>query len=283
MKLLVYKFIFFLPLFFYIKIQAFTNYEAIITPYAEKWKIAYVQTVPTEQLIILADTLLLTFQIVQASTQMAQARLVMQNELLNIISLSLTDSFDVHLQAQNNDMTMLKNAITTIEQAQEKIKFACDTLKNFGPLLINIDPTIIQQFIYHLKSAIILWARTQEKTILNLQDIHEEISKATNLFADIKIVFEKINISESTDHTLLFHGANHLSDMYKQIEHIIGQLTIIRQESIENFNNFLTLFFKIHYQILYNQIITSDENNTIQYPDISNYTLPNPDSIFTLA
>ncbi|MGZ6251365.1 MAG: hypothetical protein ACXWL2_05010 [Candidatus Chromulinivorax sp.] len=283
MKLLVYKFIFFLPLFFYIKIQAFTNYEAIITPYAEKWKIAYVQTVPTEQLIILADTLLLTFQIVQASTQMAQARLVMQNELLNIISLSLTDSFDVHLQAQNNDMTMLKNAITTIEQAQEKIKFACDTLKNFGPLLINIDPTIIQQFIYHLKSAIILWARTQEKTILNLQDIHEEISKATNLFADIKIVFEKINISESTDHTLLFHGANHLSDMYKQIEHIIGQLTIIRQESIENFNIFLTLFFKIHYQILYNQITVSDKNNTIQYSAIADYTLPNPDTIFTTA
>jgi hypothetical protein len=63
---------------------------------------------------------------------------------------------------------------------------------------------------------------------------------------------------------------------------MIADLTMVRQESITSFNALLTLFFKYHYQILYDHLenITDTDFKLLATSD---HKLPNPEQIFVLA
>ena len=68
---------------------------------------------------------------------------------------------------------------------------------------------------------------------------------------------------------------------HKKIEQTIAFLTLTRQESIEQLEKFLILFFKLHYQVLYNYLYNHHEYYT--YTSLSNHQLLNPDQIFIIA
>lgn len=263
--------------------QDATDYQAIIQPCATAWNNEYISQLSTQEIITITDMILLSYQVVQSSVIMSQARLIIQSELLNIVTLSINDTFDARMQAQNNDLTVIKKAITDIEQAQENIKFACNTLKKFGPLIININPTVIQSFIFNLKSVILSWAKTQQKTVTDLKLIKLEFIKTPHLLSNISNIFETIaSTTNPIDHILLLYGANSLTDMYKNIETMLADLTIVRQESITNFNIILTLFFKYHYQVLHDHLenMTDSDFKLLATPD---HKLPQPEQIFALA
>lgn len=262
--------------------QDMVDNHMIIQPYITVWQDEYIPKLSTQEIIIIADVLLLTYEIVQASVIMAQARLTMQTEILNIVTLSIHDTFDARMQAQNNDLTNIKNAIATIEESQIKIKSACNALKNFGPLLINIDPTVIQIFISNLKDVILSWAKTQQDLVTELEALKEEFITTTNLFSNFKTIFDTIIITNPVEHNQLLHGANSLADMYKKTENFLGYLTVIRQESLANFNRLLTLYFKSHYKILYDLLQNIDYTESTMMSH-QNKFLPDPEQIFVLG
>ena len=284
MKLLS-KIIFLLTLYFpcFASITSdIIDYRAIIQPCAIIWRNTCIEQLSTEEIVTITDIILLSYQVVQASVIMSQARLTIQSELFNLITLSINDTFDVRLQAQNNDLTNIKHAVTAIEDAQEKIKFACNALKKFGPLIININPTVIQTLISNLKSVILNWAKNQQETVMDLEQVKEDFVTTTHLFSNIKNIYDTINTTDPVEHSHLLHGANSLTDMYKKTENMLADLTVIRQESIANFDILLTMFFKYHYQVLYNQLqeVDSDKIKLIATAD---HKLPHPDQIFILA
>ena len=259
-----------------------TDYHAMIQPSITIWQDKCIEQLSTQEIVTIADMLLLSYQVVQASVTMAQARLVIQEELLKIVTLSINDTFDVQMKVQKNDLSTMKNAITTIEQAQEKMKFAYESLKNFGPLLVNIDPTSIQLFISNLKDIMLTWVKTQQKTIVDLKSIKQEFIVTIETFSDAINLFDTIIATDSIEHSQLLQGANSLTGMYKNTENIFANLTLVRQESIENFSNLLMLYFKYHYQILYDQLERRDYTQC-KFITMQNHKLPEPEQIFVFA
>jgi len=261
--------------------QDIVTYQTIIEPYVTSWKNECIGQLTTQEILTLSDVILLSYQVIQASVTMSQARLVIQAELFNISTLSINDTFDARIHAQNNDFKKIKCAITEIEDAQEKIKSACNTLKQFGPSLINMNPSTIQLFISNLKDVILHWAKTQQGIIDNFEQIKQEFISTPHLFTNINTIFETIVSSDQVEHSQLLHGANSLTFMYKKIENMLANLTLIRQESTANFGTLLTLFFKYHYQILYDCL----QNNEKDFYIIAtqDHTLPYPDQIFILG
>jgi len=257
------------------------DYHTIIEPGVTMWEQECISKLTTQEIVTLTDMLLLSYQVVQASFTMSQARLIIQSELFNIVSLSINDTFDARIQAQNNDLTTLKKAILSIEQAQEQIKFACDTLKNFGPIVININPMVIQLFIANLKTAILHWAKIQHNTVDGFDRIQNEFIVTANIFNVIKNDFEIISSTDKTDHHQLLHGANNVTDMYKKIENLIAQITTIRQQSIVSFNTLLTFYFKAYYEVFYNHLKNVDMQE-FKFFATSQNTLPYPDQLFTI-
>lgn len=269
-------------IYFNCRAQDTIDYHTMIQPCVKTWHNECITELTTQEAVTIADMLLLSYQVVQASVTMSHARLVIQAELLNIATLSINDTFDARMQAQNNDLTKIKDAVTAIEKAQEKIKFACNTLKNFGPLIININPAVIQLFIFNLKTTILNWLKTQEKTVGDLKSIQLEFMKTPLLLSNLSNIFEAISSADQIEHSQLLHGANSLTNMYQNVETMIADLTAIRQESIMNFNTFLTLFFKYHYEILYNQLQNIDGHD-IKISATPDHKLPTPDQIFIIV
>lgn len=286
MKLL-FKFIFLLTISFQCSAQniAITRdtitYETIIQPYVTSWENECISQLTTQEILTISDVILLSYQVIEASVKMSQARLVIQAELFNISTLSINDTFDARIHAQNNDLTKIKHAITEIEEAQEKIKSSCDTLKQFGPSLINMNPSTIQLFISNLKDVILHWAKTQQNVIANFEQMKQEFILTPCLFANINTIFETIVSADQIEHSQLLHGANSLTCMYKKIENMLADLTMIRTESIANFNILLTLFFKDHYQVLYNYLQNNHEKDFYVLAT-QDHTLPHPEQIFIL-
>ena len=262
--------------------QDMLDYQAIIQPDVTIWHNECIAQLSHQEIITLTDVLLLTHQVVQSSITIHTARLVIQSELLDIVTLSINDTFDVSMQAQNNDLTRIKKAIHIIEDAQEKMKFACNALTSFGPLLINTNPTVIQFFISHLKTLILYWAKNQQKTITDIECIQQEIVTTIDLFSDVKNTFNTIITTNPVEHNYLLQGANNLTSMYKKAENMVAHLTTIRQDSLISFNTLLTLYFKSYYQILYDYLQNSncDDINLIA---TKNHKLPHPEDIFALA
>ena len=260
--------------------QQAIDYHNIIQPSVTTWHNECIDKLSTQEVMIIADMLLLSYQVVQASVIMSQARLVIQTELLNIVTLSINDTFDARMQAENNDLSKIKQAVTEIEYAQEKMKFACNKLKGFAPILIKIDPTVIQIFIANFKEVILNWAKNQHETMDEFEHVQEEFSSTANLFAQVKTIFQTIITKNPIEHSQLLHGTNSLTNMYNTIENMLAHLTDIRQKSLTHFNAILTLYFKSHYQILYNHLQNIDALD-LKLASTQNHTLPNPELIFT--
>jgi len=277
-----FSIIFLLNLPFLLTAKEIINYDAIIYPCVEQWNNDCIAILSPQEIVTITDTILLSYQVIQASLIMSQARLVIQSELFNIITLSINDTFDVRLQAQNNDLTKIKDAVTAIEQAQEQIKFACNALKSFGPLIINIDPSTIQLFISNLKDVILVWSKSQHDTILEFEEVKQEFITTAHLFSNIKNIFDLIACTETTEHSQLLQGANSLTDMYQKIENTFARLTITRKVGVANLETILRLFFKYHYQVLYDYLQEHDMAN-ITLTCTSQRKLPMPQEIFIIS
>ena len=92
-------------------------------------------------------------------------------------------------------------------------------------------------------------------------------------------MFQTIINTNPIDHSQLLHGTNSLTNMYNTIEDMLRHLTVIRQTSLADFNNILTLYFKNHYQVLYDHLKNVDALNLKLTATQSN-SLPNPELIF---
>ncbi len=259
--------------------QNIVDYGNIIQESALTWQHTCLEQLSPQEIIIMADMLLLSYQVVQASVIMSQARLTIQEDLLKIVTLSINDSFDARIQAQSNDLSSIKNEVCKIEQAQEQIKSACDKLQSFGPIIIAIDPAVIQIFILNLKKIILKWSQNQADTLLQLDDIQKSFYNTAEILNEIKIIFQTIIDTDSMDHSQLLHGTNNLTNMYNSIEDVLKKLTCIRQNSLISFNTLFDAYFKMYYQALYNQ---AQHTNSLDMPLFSDptKTLSAPDKIF---
>jgi hypothetical protein len=122
----------------------------------------------------------------------------------------------------------------------------------------------------------------QQEMVAELELLKEEFVETTNLFCNFKNIFDTIVETDPVEHNQLLQGANSLTYMYKKTENFIGCLTIIRQKSLTNFNTLLTLYFKYHYQVLYNRLQEVDTTG-LKLIATQDHLLPNPEQIFVLA
>jgi len=256
------------------------DYSNLINDYTTTWKENCLSQLSTQELATIADTILLSYQVVQASITMSQERLTIQSELLNLATLSINDTFDARMQAQNNDLTIIKNAIVKFEEAQNQVKFACDTLKEFGPLVIAINPKTIQTLITNLKKVMLHWAKDQNSTITDLENIKHEFMVTQDLFTNIKTVFDTIIVTDPIDQSQLLAGANSVTNTYHNIEVVIAHLTETRKKGIQELDKLLTSFFKYHYEALYDFLKNADQTS-ICLSATHNHKLPTPDDNFS--
>lgn len=248
------------------------DHKILIENHVKNWKNECIAHLSPCNVITITDAMLLSYQIVEASLSMSKARLTIQHELLHIATLSINDTFDIGIQVQNNDFSRMKQAITTLEQAQEKIKRTCVDLKKIIPLMVNIDPLTIQMLIINFKTVILNWVKTQNTTMIHFEQVKQEFITAAHLFAHLNSIYHDITQTESIEHSQLLCGANSLSDTYKKIENTMSLLTAIRQESMAELEALLTLFFKMHYEVLYENILQYQNqnfqlHNQLQHPN----------------
>jgi hypothetical protein len=229
--------------------------------------------------ITITELLLSSYQIIQASIQMAQAKTKIQTEILNITTLSLNDTFDTIFQAQNNDTQPLKIAIQQLEQGQEQIKHACKILQNFGPQLITIHPSIIKQFINNFKKVILIWAAQQNDFITEFELVKNEFLATAHQFDDVKKIFEVIVASHNFDNNYLTQGSQTISTTYRKIEKTLLQLTNTRSLGIQKLQILFTTFYKMHYQILYDKL---HSQNNLTLSSTQQYQFPDPNDLFIL-
>lgn len=270
--------------------QQVTEYHAMMQPYVQLWQEESMGNLSIQELITITDVLLLSYQVAQASCMMALEKLRIQTELFTIVTLAIHDSFDASLQAQNNDFTHIKQSIHTIEQAQEQIKFACNTLKSFGPLLIHCNPAPIQLFIANFKQLIVEWAKSQQITLDELGSLQENFVTTAHYYERLKNIFEEVHTSPIPEQGQLVDGANTLHEFYDNIEQMIAKLTATRHQSTLNFHALLTLYFKRHYQLLYDYIqhhviIDTETIDVHSYTIMAtqNHQLPDPETFFAIS
>lgn len=257
--------------------EEITPYTHLIKPHVTAWEKSCIKDLSTKELITITDALLLSYQLVEASLVLSKTKLVLQSEIFKIVTLSINDTFETTIQAQNNDTSVMKKAIYNMEEAQDHIKSACDKLKKFGPLLLHITPQVTQQFIANLKKIILAWATQQESTITNFEKVQQEFLTTSQLFSAIKNIFEEIVEDQKLEHNYLLEGTNSITTMYKKIEKTLAKLTETRLEGILKLNDLFTTFFKLHYQVLYDKL--KDEEN-IELQAISEKKLPLPADLF---
>jgi hypothetical protein len=258
------------------------NYASMMESYITTWEKNCINHLMPDEIITITEIIILSYQIFQASITMAQTKLDMQLELFSIVTLSINDSFEMILHAQKNDLTKIKDCVTTIENAQEKIKKACDLFKNFGPLLISINPTTIKIFIENLKNIILDWITYQIDFVHDFKIFQESLLQKTMMIDTIETIFTTITHTYPKDLTLVLQGTNILTENYKNIEEEFAHFTHIRKNGIIHLNKLLTLFFKYHYEILYEHIQKIAPEKIIFQSTFDN-KLPNPEKLFTIA
>ncbi len=258
------------------------NYAPTMESYIHAWESNCINHLTHEEIITITEIIILSYEIFQASIIMAQTKLNIQLELFTIATLSINDSFDMILQVQNNDLTKIKSYLETIEKSQEKIKKTCDIFKNFGPLLVNIHPITIQTFIENLKNIIFDWIPSQDQMIKNFKSLQESLLEKTILLNSIEDIFTTITHTYPKDLKLILEGTNILSENYKNIEQEFADFTKIRKLGIDHINTLLTLFFKYHYEILYNHIQKHQSENIILSANAI-YKFPEPHQLFSEA
>ena len=254
-------------------------YQSFIQPYADDWNEQSVQNLSTKDVATMSEILILSYDIAHSSVKMSQAKLLMQLELFNIITLSINDNFDTTMQAQNNNTSNMKAAIAELEKAQDQVKKSFSLLKNFGSLFVNINPQVTQKLILNLKAIILKWAKTQKDTINHIEHIKDDFITTANLFSNVETIFETIIKSDPINPSILLEGTNSVTDAYKKTEQTLKELTITRQSITADFNILFTLFFKHHYQHLYNRL-QEDNGESFEMISIENGKLPDPEDFF---
>lgn len=257
------------------------QYQEIIAPYVHDWNEQCIEQLSTEEIITITDIMLISYQIIDASIIMSSAKLCMQSEIFNIVTLSINDSIETTVQAQNNNTQKLKDSIIELEDAQEVIKRACNLLKTLAPSLIKIAPEVTKKFIKNIKKSILMWASKQTETINDFEDIKQEFVKAANLFANIKSIFDEIIDETSEQKNYLLEGANSVTSMYKNIEKTFQKLTDTRREGLKKLEILFKVFFKMHYTILFNRI-NSDHGTDFYLKSIELDELPEPEALFNI-
>ena len=129
---------------------------------------------------------------------------------------------------------------------------------------------------------ILQWVKTQDATVANFEQVKQEFITNAELFAHVNNIFQIIIATETVEHCQLLHGANSLTGMYKKIENTLALLTETRQEGVAQLDTLLTLFFKLHYQVLYDHL-QENYNYDLKLVATSNNKLQKPDQIFALA
>lgn len=257
------------------------EYQEIITPYVNDWNEKCIAQLSSEDLVTITDILILSYQIIESSIIMSSAKLTMQSEIFNIVTLSINDSIETTVQAQNNDTKPIKEAINNLEIAQEKIKTACKLIQSFTPLLIKITPQVTKTFIKNIKKTILIWASKQTETINDFEDIKQEFITTAHLFANIRNIFDEIIDETSDEKNYLLEGANSVTTMYKNIEKTFKKLTITRLHGLQKLDRLFKIFFKMHYTKLFNAL--KIKNTAPMYlQSLESKELPHPEALFAL-
>ena len=124
-------------IFFTMQICSHSNYEQIIEQHAQEWKNSYIETLTNpDHLQTLIDVILLSYQIAKESCTMILAKLIIQEELLNIYTPSPSDSWNTNMQVVNNDTSKLEQALETIKRSQLNFQQIFNKLKNIWLIMI---------------------------------------------------------------------------------------------------------------------------------------------------
>lgn len=207
---------------------------------------------------------------------MILAKLTIQEELCNIYTPSLSDSWHANLQVSKNDTRKLEQAVESIKQSQALFQELFNKLKIIGPLLLQINPQPTQTLITDFKSSLMLWGKGQQDITEELILVQSEFMQAIVTISDIKILFD----TSFHKHIHLKEAADYVSKTYKDIESAITHLTQIRKESIDKIKAFFILFFKTYYTEIY-QSLTNEQKQSFSTRATENGKLPSPDAFFS--
>lgn len=252
------------------------DYHMSIELNAHIWKKTYIDTLSnshhTETLI---DLILLSYFVAQESCKMILAKLTIQEELCQIYTPSLSESWQTNMQVSRNDTKKLEQAVESIKQSQMVFQELFSKLKIIGPQLLQVNPQPTQTLITELKSSLISWGKQQQEVTDKLMIVQNEFSLAIATISDIKTLFD----ADFHQHIHLKEAAKYVSKTYNDIESVMSHLTKIRKESIEKIELFFSMFFKTYYSEIYNSL-SNDQKQSFSTLATQSGKLPLPDAFF---
>lgn len=270
----------FFSILFTLPILTQPDYEQIIEQHAQEWKNSYIDTLKNqEHLQTLIDVILLSYQVAKESCAMILAKLIMQEELLNIYTPSLTDSWNTNMQVVNNDTSKIEQAMTTIKQSQIKFQQIFNKLKNIGPRIVQINPQPTKTLISDLKHSLMIWGKQQYEISKELDLIQHEFCIATTTLSDIKIMVGTLLQEPELKDRHLKEAAGYVAKTNKDIESVFAHVTAVRKTSIINIQSFFVTFFQTYYRMLYD-LLTPEQQATFTTIVCENEKLPLPDAFF---
>lgn len=257
-------------------LMAKDDYHENIEQNAHIWKKTYIDTLSnshhTETLI---DLILLSYFVAQESCKMILAKLTIQEELCNIYTPSLSESWQTNMQISKNDTKKLEYAVESIKQSQIAFQELFSKLKIIGPQLLQVNPQPTQTLITDLKSSLISWGKKQQEVTDQLMLVQNEFSLAIATISDIKTLFD----TDFHKHVHLKEAAQYVSKTYSDIESVMAHLTKIRKESIKKIELFFSMFFKTYYSEIYNSL-SIQQRQSFSTLATSSGKLPQPDAFF---
>lgn len=257
------------------------SYENVIKQNALAWKTSYINETSAEKDIqTIIDVLLLSYQIAKESYIMILAKLSIQEELFNIYTPSLFDSWQDCILVEHNDFTIIDQSLQRIKQSEAVFQTIFQKFKTLAKSLIKMDALPTQTLITDLKNSLIAWGRQQQNLAEQLVDIQDEFTLAIATISNIKNIFETMFTSTiEIKHAHLQEAAGFVSKTYKDIEKVIQHLTTVRKESMYKIDEFFITFFKTYYSMIYYEL-SPEQRNSIAILATENNSLPDPDLFF---
>ena len=210
---------------------------------------------------------------------MVISKLIIEEEILNIYTPSLIDSWQTNLQVLNNDISKIEKAVEAMKINQQKIKHIFKTIKLIASRFIQVHPQPTQTLISNLKNGLILWTKDQCKLESEIDTIQKEFSIAISTINDLKNLFTITIQNPEFKNNQLKQAAGCVSKSYKDIETVFGHFTHLRKKTMYEMSDFFNYFFKTYYSIVYDIV---EKNNYTQITTLAynQNKLPLPYEIF---
>ena len=227
------------------------SYASYIQHKAQVWRSTCQEHLATPQAVDnIVIIITLSKDITIQSCTICLAKNHIQQELLNLYTPSLSDSWQKNLQATKNDISIMQQELLVIAECQSRLESILEQLQEQAPIIIQHSPLPIQLFIADMKSALLYWLKEQEPIDHELDGVRIEFEEALNAIVHIKSILSSIFQETYLQNHHLKQAAGSLSKTHHDIDFVIQHITQIRHEMLVKLQEFFITFFNTYEQTI---------------------------------